>query len=267
MAGASNLQKLKPKERKGSKPRCHWLTHGSRRQVASRLTELVEPHGTVSASNHWMPDGFADTKEARLDRASRLLSNKADRDELRDWWLAVPRGANTPNLDIASTCCIDGKAGLLLVEAKAHTKELDDAIAGKGLKANASANSRRNHERIGRRIQEANTSLIEQTGLRWALSCERRYQMSNRFAWSWKLTEQGYSVVLVYLGLLNANEMKDENNGQDVFRSHGDWERRVKEHSRPLFPERAWNSEWILHGQLFVPRICSREMPYDAPME
>ena len=267
MTGTWNLQKLKPNERKGSKARCHWLTHGSRRQIADRLSRLVEPYGTVSTSDRWMPDGFDDPEEARLDRASKLLPNQADRDKLRDWWLAIPGSANTPNWDIASTCSIDGKDGLLLVEAKAHTKELDDSIAGKGLKANASANSRRNHGRIGSSMQEANVSLIEQTGICWALSIEHHYQISNRFAWSWKLVDRDFPVVLVYLGFLNAKEMRDGNKGQDVFRSHGDWERRVKEHSRPLFPDEVWDNEWTLHGQLFVPRICSREMPYDAPLE
>ena len=91
--------------------------------------------------------------------------------------------------------------------------------------------------------------------------------MSNRFAWSWKLAQQGYPVMLVYLGFLNANEMKHKKGTHDVFRDHADWTRRVKEHSRPLFPEEVWDNGWNLCGQLFAPRICSREMPYDAPME
>ena len=120
------LEKLKKKERKGSKPRCHWLTHGPREQVANRLAGLVGPCGTVRPDDNWMPEGFADTKEARLDKECALLADKYHRRELRDWWLAVPKGANTPKWDIASTCCVNGRKGFLLVEAKAHTRELED---------------------------------------------------------------------------------------------------------------------------------------------
>ena len=56
-------------------------------------------------------------------------------------------------------------------------------------------------------IKEANAALADQTELDWALSHERRYQMANRIAWSRKLTELGYPVILVYLGFLRAEEM------------------------------------------------------------
>ena len=42
------LQRLKPKERRGSKPRCHFLTHGAPGQVAENLTQLISPFGSVS---------------------------------------------------------------------------------------------------------------------------------------------------------------------------------------------------------------------------
>ena len=63
-----------------------------------------------------------------------------------------------------------------------------------------------NRARIAECIEKANISLANQTELDWALSYENRYQMANRFAWSWKLTELGYPVVLVYLGFLMAEE-------------------------------------------------------------
>jgi hypothetical protein len=36
------------------------------------------------------------------------------------------------------------------------------------------------------------------------ISRDNRYQMSNRFAWSWKLASVGVPVVLVYLGFVGA---------------------------------------------------------------
>ena len=130
----SFLEKLQPDERTGSKPRCHWLTHGAPGQVANRLNALAEPWGSVSADDHWMPEGFRRIQEAQLDKAARLLP-KQDRGKLRDWWLAVSRPhARTPNWDIASTCTVDRRKGLLLVEAKAHTQELkiDDHVKAEG---------------------------------------------------------------------------------------------------------------------------------------
>ena len=52
------LTKLGDKQRKGSKPRCHWLTHGDSQRVAARLTELIKPWGRVGADDRWMPEGF-----------------------------------------------------------------------------------------------------------------------------------------------------------------------------------------------------------------
>ena len=264
MTNLPNLKRLGSKAQKGSKPRCHWLTHGTREQVAKRLTELVEPYGKMSANDHWMPEGFCNIQEAQLDKACQLLPKQEERDKLRDWWLAVSRNANTPNWDIAGTytCTIENKKGLLLVEAKAHAQELDEAAKGKGLSKQATANSRRNHIRIKAAIQEANIALAEETKLCWALSCEHRYQMSNRFVWAWKLAELGYPVILVYLGFLKAKEM-----GPNNFSDHDNWASLVKEHSQPLFPEKVWDNKWNVHGQLFVPLIHSYEIPYNAPVE
>ena len=259
------LLRLKSKERRGSKPRCHWLTYGSRAEVANRLTALVQPWGTVSVDDQWMPEGFCRTEEARLDKALRLLTKK-ECVRLREWWLAVPGQANTPNWDIASTCTVGGAKGILLVEAKAHNEELNKEVKGKILSLTASDNSIRNHVQIGSAIDEASRSLTDQTGISWNLSRDHHYQMSNRFAWSWKLTELGYSVILVYLGFLNAEEMRNEKE-QYPFANHQEWECLVKSHSGPLFPSEVWDRHWSVNGQIFVPRICSREIPYDVPME
>ena len=212
-----------------------------------------------------MPEGFCRFEEARLDRATRLFP-KQDRDELRDWWLEVPRGANTPNWDIASTCTVDNARGILLVEAKAHNEELNNETTGKSLERCASDNSRCNHARIGEAIDAASIALSDETGLSWALSRDHHYQMANRFAWAWKLTGLGYPVVLVYLGFLNAEEMRQGKEKRPLA-DHAEWDCLVRSHSRSLFPEKAWDRTWTLNGRLFVPRIRSVEIPYDERME
>ena len=245
------LDKLRGKERRGSKPRCHLLTHGSPAQVAARLTDLIAPWGTVSAGDIWMPQGFFDTEEAQLHKAPRLLSQAVCR-ALQSWWLAVP--ATTPNWDIASTCTIEGRKGLLLVEAKAHDEELIGEEAGKRLDRNASDGTRKNHARIGTAITQANTALNAVVP-GWNLSRDSHYQMSNRFAWSWKLTELGFPVILVYLGFRYAVEMNDLGN---PFVDHADWQNLVTAHSRHLLPSsHIWENKLILHGQAFIPLIRS----------
>lgn len=251
------IERLPVKARRGGKPRCHLLTHGARHGVAECLTHLTEPWGLVRPDDNWMPQGFEDREEAQLHRASRLLPRTV-RASLRSWWLAAsPSYATTPNWDIASTCLIGAQEGLLLIEAKAHDEELNKEEAGKKLHSNASDGSRKNHEQIGRAIQEANIGL-NATIPGWSLSRDSHYQMSNRFAWAWKLTDLGIPVILVYLGFLNATEMADIGN---PFATGSDWETLVNSHSEPLFPAAVWDQKWKLNGQSFIPLIRSVECP------
>ena len=227
------LERLKPTARRGSKPRCHWLTHGPHDAVAARLADLVAPFASVASSDDWMPEGFEHTAEAQLGYADQFLT--ADRRAaLAQWWLAVPRRANTPNWDLVSTCQVAGqKQGLLLVEAKAHAGEL--SAAGKTLTKRPSVNSAQNDQRIRAAIAEANTRLGGQAQ-GWHLTTDTHYQMSNRFAWAWKLADLGVPVVLVYLGFLNADEM-----GYGAFHSGDDWDRCLRDHAQGVVPAAAWN--------------------------
>ena len=251
------LQSLNPKERRGSKPRCHLLTHGSPEQVSAKLTQLIATWGKVTASDHWMPQGFDQIEEANFGRVDSLLDPVIG-NRLVKWWLAVPEAGRVPHWDIASTCTIEGKSGLLLVEAKAHDQELIKEEAGKKRGKDDSADSLRNRAQIDTCMQEANNSLLAETKLSWSLSIEHHYQMSNRFAWAWKLTELGIPVILVYLGFLNAEEMCDQG---VPFADHRSWENLVKSQSTTLFPGNVWNNWWLLHGQPLVPLIKSYEQP------
>src|SRR3989442_1041970 len=78
------FKRLKPRERSGSKPRCHRLTHGAATQVSARLTALAGPFGRVLPPDHWMPQGFDDLEEAQLDKAPRLLDIRVGK-QLRVW--------------------------------------------------------------------------------------------------------------------------------------------------------------------------------------
>jgi len=260
------LRKLGRNAQKGSKPRCHWLTHGTPQVVAARLTALIEPWGTVSVGDAWMPNGFENTAEAQLHQTPQLLSQQHC-NQLRDWWLAVPSGrSTTPNFDLAFKCDIAGATGICIVEAKAHNIELEKEIIGKNIKDKVTANGCRNHARIACCIQEANYALMDETKHRWALSHEWCYQMSNRFTWAWKLAELGYPVIVVYLGFLNAEEMRSGKK-QRPLTDHQDWSDLVTSHSAPLFPDGVWNQSHPVHGQKLIPIIRSMQIPYDKPCD
>jgi hypothetical protein len=251
---------LPHKAQRGSKPRCHLMTHGSLELVSQRLTHLIGPWGQVNAEDRWMPRGFENIEEAQLGRKDIIYDPSIGK-ELLNWWLAVPRGARIPNWDIASTCTIEGKKGILLIEAKAHDEEINLELAGKRFGKKETDHRKLNRNKIEGCIRQANQSLSASTQMSWSLSIEHHYQMSNRFAWAWKLTELGLPVILVYLGFLKADEMIYR---RKPFETGADWQRIVFSHSQPLFPEQIWNRRWIVNGQVFIPLIKSVEMSLDG---
>lgn len=254
------LDRLDAKAQRGSKPRCHWLTHGSREHVIARLNDLAAPWASVSVADRWMPEGFEACEEAQLHTAARLLDADTRR-ALAEWWL--PKGrhdARTPNFDIASTCRLEDRPGLLLVEAKAHDEELKKETAGRPLPEGSSSGRKASHTTIGNAISAAQAGLTAATKRPWHISRDRCYQMSNRFAWSWKLAELGIPVVLVYLGFLRANEMTDRG---EPFVDHTAWESLVRIHSASLFPNEVWDQCWWVNGTPFVPLIKTLERPFD----
>jgi hypothetical protein len=154
----------------------------------------------------------------------------------------------TPNWDIASTCTIDGKRGLLLVEAKAHHKKL---------KQDDCCGARKNFERIGEAVRAANDGL-NKVANGWNLSHKSHYQLCNRFAWSWKLTILGIPVVLVYLGFLNADEMSES------FPDAQSWDNAVHNYARGFVPESVWGRKLMLDDAPIYPLILSMEIPLNS---
>ena len=251
---------------RGSRPRCILLVEGARDEVAHRLTALVDLPGVfVSADERWQPrgrpvhgDGSWDTTpsdEVDLAGSNDLVSHDLQL-ELRSWWLEVHARARTPVWDLTATCTIRDRLGLLLVEAKAHSAEL--SAAGKALPR--TPNGWRNHERIGAAIAEANEGLGPASGGPWALLRDSHYQISNRFAWAWKLASLGVPVVLVYLGFLNADEMADI--GQP-FRSNDEWNSVLMDHSDGIVDPRS-RGEWLDIGDTpMIPVVRAYEQPFE----
>jgi hypothetical protein len=215
----------------------------SRSKTVAFLNSLVHPLAAVGEEDTYMPEGFCKPEEARLGETTGFLTDE-QRQAVTNWWLAVPENANTPNWDIMSTCTVEGRRGLVMVEAKAHESELksDDRCG---------ARDEKNRSRIQTGIGDASQKL----GEGWRLSIDSHYQLSNRFAWSWKVASLGVPVVLVYLGFLNAHEM-----GRP-FTSHEAWERSVLAYAEGTVPRRTWSSNAIkVNDTPLIPLIRSAEV-------
>ena len=120
--------------------------------------------------------------------------------------------------------------------------------------------NRKNHERIGDAIGKANTGLNGVlTG--WNLARDSHYQLSNRFAWAWKLAQLGVPVVLVYLGFLNATEMVDQGT---PFHDARHWRDCLLGHAQGIVPEQAWETRLLLGKAHLIPLIRSVDLSFSV---
>jgi hypothetical protein len=207
------------------------------KKAMSKLVKSIGFHNTINvllkkdglsitSNDIWIPNSVSPTKEVGL---SVFLRSNFDAQVATDsikWWLY--KGSAAPKWDLISTCTINGKRGILLVEAKAHCTELEQECKGKALTHGASDNSKKNHEQIALAITEANTHITDEiAGI--ALSRDTCYQFSNRVAHAWWLANQGIPVALMYLGFLNVKDMSDK---YKTFESHKEWEDCFAEHTK-----------------------------------
>jgi hypothetical protein len=209
----------------------------------------------VRESNLIKPCGFLCPDEVKLGEAPGFL-NDDQRESVTAWWLEIRARANTPNWDLVANCAIDDKPGLLLVEAKAHSNELKT-----GGKTNNGRTNQENHRRIAEAIDEANNGLQAARPGSWALSRDSHYQLSNRFAWAWKIATLRIPVVLLYLGFLDADEVEDC--GQP-FRDAAGWDSCVRSHARGIVPDDVWERRIEIGEVSFVPLIRSISMTWLA---
>jgi hypothetical protein len=228
-------------------------TRGSRRHVldwvsvpafTAELTGLLSPTCAIVSPgvDTGMPTGWEGAEEARLERfGPRVLPEAIEWPELTRWWLAHPRGATTPNWDIAATCTVEGRRGLVLVEAKAHHAELHNGgkrllgqrrrlSSGETVHRAPSANAEENHRYIGAAINGASAAL-DRIVPGVSLSSGRCYQLANRVAFAWRLASLGLPVILVYLGFTGDGEVGEE------FRNHAAWEVAFRAHASTSIPD------------------------------
>lgn len=197
------------------------------------INNLTKPTGLVLTQyDNWMPKSICYDKEAELKDFLRNNFSKELGESVHNWWLAVKHPkASTPNWDLISTCSINGKKGLLLVEAKAHWSELKEESRGKKIESDASKDSRKNHSRIGEAIEDAKNG-IQGKGFDIFISRDNCYQLSNRVAHAWWLANQEIPVVLLYLGFLNCKDMNY--GGRKLFTNDDDWQKCFVEHAKQI---------------------------------
>jgi hypothetical protein len=227
---------FRQREFKGSRLRCLLLTNKAPEEIAAFLNSLVAHHALLTSEDHWAPRGFLEPDEAKLGETPGFLTD-ADRPLLTHWWLAKPGIANTPNWDLVSTCQIKDRRGLILVEAKAHEAELSDD---------------RSKVKDPENFRQIENALVEAT-VAWnalspgfTLSANSHYQLSNRFALAWKVAKLGTPVVLVYLGLLNAQDM--EGGSRILLQAQAQWHRCLLTRSAEVIPENVWDRTFDVHG-------------------
>jgi hypothetical protein len=213
--------------------RKHVLDWTDRPEFCVEMLQLVRPVDVrISARSQWMPRGYDSTEEARLETfGPEFLPNSGAWPILRNWWLCHERGANTPNWDIAVGCEINGRPGLILVEAKANVPEL--SIAGKPLPATASTASKENHQQIRQAINEA-CAALQQISPETSINLDSHYQLSNRVAFAWKLASLGIPTILVYLGFSGDNGIVDAG---APFRDSAHWGDVFAEYAYSLVPK------------------------------
>jgi hypothetical protein len=236
MAQRPDSRCLTERDLRGSRFRCLLATSQPRAEVATFLTSLTGGRATVAVQDAWAPNGLLDPEEARLGEHPRFVDD-VKRKSLTAWWLVNRRGANTPNWDIVSTCAIGGERGLLLVEGKAHLGEFANYRCG--------ASNSENLARIGDALKEASRGWNElESG--FGLSASSHFQLSNRFAFAWKLAREKIPVVLVYLGFLDARDM--ESGGRRLISSDAQWRDWVVGQARETVPRSVWGRSYKFDG-------------------
>ncbi len=196
---------------------------------------IASASACLDAGSGHVPIGSSEDAEwdlAKFCQAYCASDMKVER--FASWWV---KSGRSPIWDLIATCQIDGRPGLLIVEAKAHESEMHRD--GKLLKAPSDPHQldlsdlSRGHERslinhgyIGRCIHEARDALREYVPT-IAIDRDSNYQLSNRIASAWKLADCGMPVVLLYLGFIGDEGMASEG---EPFRDGAHWEAIVQSH-------------------------------------
>ena len=248
---------------KGSRLRCVLFSGKTREEIRSELMGMIAQAEIDSSSieidqEHFIyyPQGPANSKEYRFSDAGNLI-DEDKRKKLIKWWLGTyETEKQTPNWDFVCTAKIDGKDGLILVEAKAHRGEF--------YYKNSCGAGEESRKAISHALDKAQ-ELLENGFPEMSFDMDYSYQLSNRIAWSVKLAENGIPVVLIYLGFLNCPEMDHGN--YKILKSREYWKKLVLNYpgkktrgTWASIPAEYWNSKIKIGDTSFIPIIGSMDI-------
>jgi hypothetical protein len=214
------------------------LDKGSRKHVlgwidsANFLNEINKMLSAFSVSladkASLYPKCHKQSKEITLPVFIRKHGQFTIKNDFQTWW--APHGGRLPMWDMISMCKINSNDGILFVEAKAHEEEFD--FKEKKLKNNSSFGTKENHLNIGNRIDQAQKELTNLANKSFQISISTHYQLSNRFAWAWKLATLKVPVCLVYLGFIGDKEFPN-----DYFQDEDDWNKKLDNYLTGVIPK------------------------------
>jgi hypothetical protein len=233
-----------PSRDRGS--RKHILDLVSAQDFVGTINSLLLRTGfQVGDLRHTRPTGRSDADHWKEFRVENYLEDEHHRISAggpfldRSWWIS--HGGNRPNWDMISQITGGHTTGILLVEAKAHEREMSEQNT-KSPPEPGNQDAKENDEQIRRRIHTTNTSL-NRLGLgTFRLSADNHYQLANRLAYTIKLSSLGIPVVLIYLGFIEDSYFKT-----DHFRSPEHWQRVIGGYLQGVVPQ-------SFPDQIFTPK-------------
>lgn len=245
------------KELRGSRLRCSMFSRLGTEIWQAKLQEAVWKTGVsdfvieFEEECRYYPQDDIGIGEYRFSDKNGLVDS-ALRRKLIKWWLDIDKETNRqiPNWDFACDAIINGKKGLMLVEAKSYREELIHHDPWTVV-------SEHSKHAISTAIMEANDDL-NKIHKGFNLNWVSHYQLSNRFAWSWKLASEGIPVVLIYMGFLNCEEMTAE--GRSILRTKEDWSKLFRDDLNHVIPYSIWNKPIKVGIASFFPILATGQL-------
>ena len=185
--------------------------------------------GTGFRVGHSLQPYGRDSMDARSENAIETFLSRHSvtyagdpADELSpQWW--KPYGGKGPTIDLLALLAGGERAGLLVVEAKAHHGEMKQGDKKRPPKPQPKRIA--NDLSIRLRLCEQSCVLSRLGFGEFTLSADRHYQLSNRLAYASKLAECGLDVVLMYLGFTHSDIDRKK-----AFESGEEWDALVRQH-------------------------------------
>lgn len=171
-----------------------------------------------------------------------------------DWWFPYKTNRNRrPTWDLISHITVEGKPGVLLVEAKAHVGELKEQDS-KECPAKDKPRRMANDYSIRLRLCEASLGLTSLGIGAFQLSADSHYQLSNRLAYLHKLASSGVPTVLMYLGWLESPDWPT-----DPLRNAQQWKDLVQGHVEGIAPLKFVESAHEVENKVGIQMIVRSE--------